>query len=191
MSTRGFLGFVIDFQEKIAYNHHDSCPSRLGIDTLTWLRGAASDVAGLADRARELRVVSEDTGPSAADIERLRGFANLNVSEQRLTDWYVLLRETQGSPEAMLNAGVVLDGSEFPQDSLWAEYGYIVDLDRGVFEAYEGFQQSEHIKGRFSRRPGRGDYFPVALVAEWKLTDLPSDEDFLAALEPTEDVVSA
>ena len=37
MSTRGFIGFVIDGTEKIAYNHYDSYPSALGLNVLHWL----------------------------------------------------------------------------------------------------------------------------------------------------------
>lgn len=39
MGTRGFVGFVIDGQEKIGYNHFDSYPDGLGVDVLSWLRG--------------------------------------------------------------------------------------------------------------------------------------------------------
>lgn len=182
MGTRGFLGFVVDGEEKITYNHFDSYPSGLGVDMLKWLRGAVLDMDSLRAAVNALRVVSDDQPPTDADIEHLRQFANLRVGEQSERSWYCLLRGTQGKPGAILQAGAIEGAPEFPLDSLFAEYGYIVDLDAGTFEAYRGFQREQHDKGRFAARGNaRGDYFPCALVASWPLAELPSDDDLEAA----------
>lgn len=196
MSTRGFVGFVIDGNEKIAYNHSDSYPAGLGLAVLHWAwvnqHSLTCDIhrgeqGGPVDLARRLRVVDPDSKPTAEDIERLKGYANTNVGIRALDDWYVLLRETQGNPGAMLAAGVIADGSKFPTDSLFAEYGYIVDLDAQVFEAYAGFQREPHDKGRFASRPPHDaspGYHPAALVASWPLDSLPSDDAvFVEAVE--------
>lgn len=183
MGTRGFLGFVVDGTEKIAYNHFDSYPSGLGAEVLGWLR--KEHLGHIKRKAAELRVVDETSTPSAEDVERLAPYANTRVGTQQIDDdWYVLLRETQGNPAAILDAGVMLDGGEFPRDSLFAEYGYLVNLDDETFEAYEGFQKERHDKGRFAdREPAResNDYYPVALVASWPLASLPTDEQFIDA----------
>lgn len=72
MSTRGFISFVIDGQEKTTYNHSDSYPDWLGVRVLAALKGECVT----PDAVRALRVVTEDTPPAAADIERLgRGAA--------------------------------------------------------------------------------------------------------------------
>lgn len=189
MSTRGFIGFVVDGTEKITYNHFDSYPAGLGADVLNWLRKAHH--GGARRLAAELRVVDEDSSqPTAADIEKFRGYANTRVGSQEIDDWYVLLRETQGNPGAILDAGVMLDGSSLPTDSLFAEWGYIVDFDTDVLEAYKGFQAAPHKGGRFADRPphhGASGYYPVRLVASWPLAELPTAEDFIAMLEPEEE----
>jgi hypothetical protein len=193
MGTRGFLGFVADDTEKIAYCHFDSYPSGLGLATLRWLRAAMDAPDVLRKRIVELRVVDPDSHPTEADIERLSRYADTGVSTKRLDDWYVLLRETQGNPHAMLDAGVIEDASGFPADSLFAEWGYVVDLDAMTFEVYEGFQNNRHSKGRFARRPvpqhssSLPTYYPVALIRSWPLTELPSDDEFVAELEGGED----
>lgn len=197
MGTRGFLTFVVDGREATTYNHCDSYPEGLGSDVLGWARDNQHElvcddhgsVPGSAfDLVRQLRVVAPDSKPTPEDIERLRGYADLGVGEQRLDDWYVLLRETQGDPAAILKAGVLIDASEFPNDSLFAEWGYVIDVDARTFEVYQGFQHARHDKGRFADRSPRasvsGDYYPVALVASWPLDGLPSDEEFFAALYP-------
>lgn len=195
MGTRGFLGFVIDGQEKIAYNHFDSYPEELGNNVLGWLRFAAQDVDNLRSLVAALKVVDPGSAPTDEDIERLAQFHNPNVGGQKdRPDWYQLLRETQGNPGAMLQAGVIEDASGFPTDSLFAEWGYVVDLDAQTFEVYKGFQKERHDKGRFASRPiddkshaSGATYYPVALVASWPLKDLPSDEDFLGAFYSADD----
>lgn len=194
MGTGGFVGFVVDGTEKIAYNHFDSYPSGLGTDVLSWLRKA--HLGGARRLAGELRVVDPGSAPTAEDIEKLKGYANLNVGRQTVEDWYALLPETQGNPAAMLDAGVIEDAGSFPLDSLFAEYGYLIDFDAGVFEVYRGFQKEPHSKGRFAdrepfvpeHRAGRPvEYWPCALVASWPLDDLPSDEEFCKAIDGDED----
>jgi hypothetical protein len=181
MGTRGFVGFVADGTEKIAYNHFDSYPEGLGKDVLTWLTGVVAVEAGietLTETARQLRVVDPRGEPTDEDIGGLRQ--------------YQLLRETQGDPQAMLAAGVVEDAHDFPLDSLFAEWGYVVDLDAGVFEAYKGFQHEAHGEGRFAgRTPSSGrvatGYHPCRLVATWPLSALPTPEDFVRQLEPSDE----
>lgn len=190
MSTRGFVTFVEGGIEKTAYNHSDSYPSGLGRDVLSWLRFAAQDVPTLREKVKTLRVVDDSTPPTDEDVNRLAQFADLNVSGRDPREWYVLLRETQGNPGRMLQAGVIEDASEFPTDSSFAEYGYVVDLDAETFEVYEGFQRQPHSKGRFSGRPSadRADsvvaaYYPVALIKSWPLAELPTCDEFVAAFE--------
>jgi hypothetical protein len=180
MGTRGFVSFAVDDELKTTYNHCDSYPSGLGIDMLVWLRTVDAKVA--AERARALRVVTADTLPTDEDVTRLARYCNRAVGEQTDTiTWYQLLRETQGSPAAMLDAGVIQDAGEFPADSLWAEWGYVVDFDEGVFEVYEGFQHDDHTDGRFAAMPRENEnYAPVRLVASWPLSELPDNDAFLA-----------
>jgi hypothetical protein len=108
------------------------------------------------------------------------------VSSGDPREWYVLLRETQGKPGRMLQAGVILDASGFPCESLFAEWGYVVDLDSETFEVYVGFQTEPHSKGRFADREGRDGYVPVALAASWSLKDLPGDDAFMASFDDDE-----
>lgn len=201
MGTRGFVTFVIDGDEKTAYNHRDSYPDGLGLSVLRWLRtendrtaatGAQDWLRAITDAARSLRVVSPDSSPTAKDIERLRQWSwnrarhggNKDLRDGQ--EWYDLLHETQGEPGLILEAGVIEDAGTFPQNSLFAEWGYVIDLDAGNFEVYEGFQRARHSKGRFAGKPGADGYSPVALKASWPLSELPDDSAFMAAAEGDE-----
>lgn len=183
------MGFVAEKKSVYVYNHFDSYPDHLGEVMLEWARNANADDPA---RIKAMRIVSDETdAPTREDVERLANYTNLSVNQQATGDttpnWYQLLRETQGNPDATLAAGVYEDASNFPLDSLFCEWGYVVDFDLGVFEVYRGFQKAAHEKGRFATKPGTtwstGEYYPVALMASWALEDLPNDESFLAELK--------
>jgi hypothetical protein len=161
MSTNGTFGFVIDGEKKIAYNHSDSYPGGLGLDIRDWLiRSLATRPEVLPHQARALRVVDMDDEPTGEDITRLAQYYNPNVGgrSDRPT-WYQLLRRTQGDPDAILNAGVVEDGSAY----VGIEYAYLVDFDERVFIARDPYDGS--------------------LGGTWSFDALPSVEEFLATFE--------
>lgn len=200
MGTRGFVGFVADGKETIVYNHWDSYPAGLGIEVLDFCRTVNSwDVPEpwevVKAQAAALIHVSDQTPPTQAEQEELAPkFADLNVSTKSLDEWYVLLRGTQGSPGNILAAGYAEHDGNWPADSLFCEWGYLYDIDNGMLEVYEGFQNHPHNKGRFADRLREGvdnpyasqGYFPVKLVASFSLYKPPSDETMLA-LESNEE----
>lgn len=184
MGTRGFIGFVIDKEEKLTYNHWDSYPSGLGAEFLAWLREKVEkQPVTLQTQVAQLRMVTDEDPVTGKDIEHLKQFHNVNVSTGSELEWYSLLRETQGKPEAILEAEVALDAGDFPLDSLFCEWGYLVDLDNNTFEVYQGFQKQAHDEGRFAdrhvdeERRGDSQYYPVKLVASWPLDELPTEQE--------------
>jgi len=182
MGTRGFLGFVVDGVERIAYNHFDSYPSHLGVKTLIWLKTALVDLDTLRASVSTLRIVDGERPPTAEDVERLRPWTATGFAKEPTRIWYRLLRGTMGDPAAILRAGIVEDASTFPLNSPNAEYGYVVDLDCEAFEAYEGVQREPHDRGRFaSRSSSRSGFHPCALVASWPLDALPTGAELVAA----------
>lgn len=184
MGTRGVWGFVVDGQEKLTYNHFDSYPSGLGNDLLKALDGISKE--DLIAKVRALRVVGENEKPTPEDVEKCQaaGTVDLGVSRQSPDDWYCLLRNAQGDLAKTLKVGLMEDGSAFPSDSLFCGWGYVFDLDNGKLEVYRGFQEKPHGLGRFAGRKGRDGYYPIKLVAEYPLDNLPVS---LAPLENGEE----
>ncbi|ONK13096.1 hypothetical protein [Streptomyces sp. MP131-18] len=194
MGTRGFITLAVDGENKTTYNQWDSYPEGLGLTVVSWAREAAKDLDAVRKAVTALRVVTEDDSPTDEDIERLRRFADFEVDRsawngetyvpRERPSWYQLLRRTQGDPAAMIRAGVIESADEFPADSLFAEWGYVVDLTAETFEVYQGFQTRRHRQGRFAdMTPERDGYYPVRLVKSWLLAELPGDKDFAAEAE--------
>jgi hypothetical protein len=90
--------------------------------------------------------------------------------------------------------GLKLENSlSFANDSLFCEYAYVVDLDKGTFEVYKGFNSNPLDAGErfYSENPPRYSYdktpyYPVKHKFTFQLSSLPSEAEFLATLEPEE-----
>lgn len=207
MGTRGVFGVIIGEQEKIGYNQYDSYPGGYGVQNLTWLRAVMAEdrLDEIKKLAADCRLVSDDTPPKPRDVKALKEFTNLGVSEQSTKDWYCLTYSTHGNIEDMLRCGHIHDYASFALDSLFCEWGYILDLDQEVFEVYEGFQKELPTAGRWAGRPtadedlesfknhllfchreGRvpwrseeSEYKAIELIRSYPLSDLPTEEEFI------------
>ena len=198
MGTRGLYGFVLGDQEKLSYNHWDSYPAGLGTETLKFLSGGV-DLDALKSQVENLRVLSQeeiDEGPTDEDREKYGQYADSGVN--RGQGWYSLLRDTQGDWQKTLEAGIIEDSATFASNSLFCEWGYVINLDTGFLEVYEGFQREPHEEGRFADRveivpkaePGdyqRDQYYPIKLVAAYSLRELPTAEQLEEDCDPPEE----
>lgn len=119
MGTRGAYGFRIDGADKLSYNHFDSYPDALGDDVAAFIQNHTDDE--LRRFAKAIRLVPD----SDKNYSRLRPY--------------------QGDLEALLRDGVfeMVDAREFPKDSLWCEWAYIINLDDGVLEVCKGFNKEK------------------------------------------------
>lgn len=195
MGTRGFVGFNANDRETISYNHWDSYPSGLGLTVLSFVRHLNTDTENhYRELAANLKHVNEDVPPTRDQVVELIKYSDLAVSSRDAEDWYCLLRNTHGNPSAILSCGYAEHNSEWPKDSLFCEWGYMVDFDARKFEVYEGFQTTPPQFGRWAGQSPRpryegdtGGYHAVELKATYDFDDLPTDEAFTALLEPQEE----
>lgn len=194
MGTRGVFGFRVGGEDKLLYNHWDSYPRGLGAAMLAFAKKIAQSDRALADamnRAYALVGVGNET-PTPEDIEMCQPYTDLSVSERSTSDWYCLLRGTQGKPDAVLTVGLAELANDFIRDSLFCEWAYIINFDELTLEVYTGFQSTPHRKGRYSTQAlpkpddGQTHYQPCALVATYPLTELPKSLNHLEAAEAIE-----
>ena len=94
-----------------------------------------------------------------------------------------VLRQAEGDPALILEAGVIIDASGFPAEPV-SKWGYVVDTGAATFEVYRG--PALRATGRFGR-PGhvKRDYPECGLIWSWAFDLLPTDSEFLAALVET------
>lgn len=189
MGTRGIMGFRVGGVDHLSYNHFDSYPSGLGASMFLDLKSMLGDwgLETLKENAQAVRLVTDDEAtPTTEEMEKLSEHFDNGVSTGSPDEWYALLRELQGELRRTINSGYMIDSHNFVNDSLFCEWGYIVNLDDEVMEVYRGFQTKPHNKGRYALSEGDtvkepsyegGDsYYPIALTVSIPFAELPEDE---------------
>lgn len=193
MGTRHLICVVEGGDFKIAqYGQWDGYPSGQGVDVLSFL--STADLAVFREKVRSLTWATEQDvmdSYAACGVEVIDGMIAFNDALEKWEAEYPQYSRGTGAKilSLVLDSDKPLrlkDSRTFAADSLFCEYAYVIDLDANTLEVYSGFQEQPHSLGRFAgSEPDRG-YYPVALVKTWSLGDLPSEEDFLAALESEE-----
>src|SRR5205085_10459690 len=93
----------------------------------------------------------------------------------------------------------MIEGADFPLDSLFCEWAYVIDLDNQKFEVYRGFQTAPHSDGRFATRFDPADatsvvgetYYPVRKLVDFSLANLPDVDAMVQAAVRAERAQSA
>ena len=172
MSTRGAVGFVVDGEEKITYNHFDSYPECLGLNTLGIVNELAQDIPKTFNLAKNIEMIASDD-PASDDLHAI-----------------------EGELDKYLVSGKMVDNKSFMLDSLFCEWAYLMNLDTNMFEIYRGFNTTPNeILGRYATKQAAkysdadydNEYYGVILVKEYRLDNLPSDVDFLNDLTPQDE----
>jgi hypothetical protein len=71
---------------------------------------------------------------------------------------------------------------DFAADSLFCEWCYVIDLDKGSFEVFRGFNKTpltEEDRFYYLSDKIKNDYYPVKILTSYSLNDLPDDISFL------------
>ena len=196
MGTRN-LTMVIDPKgvTKVAqYGQWDGYPSGVGTTVLNFLK-----TVPLESFIQKLESVQCDTNEQRNEFlasigvtkkkpanskqeklyfERYR-FDNRNIGGEILTT----IMECNDEPIVLLST------DDFAGDSLFCEWAYVIDLQKMTFEVYEGFNKSPLLEGdRFYHlQKVNSEYYPVRLVKEYNLTELPEKEEFVKECETVDD----
>lgn len=183
MGTRHLIAAVIDGDFKLAqYGQWDGYPDGQGADVLTFVRDMDADA--FAQKLRACHWLSKDEKDA------------VNAT----ADWhkvYPHLSRDAGSGVldmiAASDAGLgLIDMRGFAGDSLFCEWGYVVDFDSKTLEVYRGFNGTPTAAD--SRFPSGADwlehtdgYEPIRLVKRFAFDALPTNEEFVAVLENEDD----
>lgn len=174
MGTRGIYGIRKDGTDKLTYNHYDSYPEGLGKAVVNFIISTPNDqIKKIFD---QIELVNESDKPTAEQIKNCAPYTDLHVSNQSINDWYCLLRGAQGDLGVYKDGlRYMIDNHDFIKDSLFCEWGYIINLDNQTLEVYEGFQ-TEPNHNRYACEPDSDSkYFNCKLIAEFPLDNIPED----------------
>jgi len=135
----------------------------------------------LAENLKKVQEIDVNVPPTKEIQDKYQnlGYCNLGVSTQSPKEWYCLLRETQGIDTFAEiykgNLEHISNDKDFFKDSLYCEWGYLINLDTMKFEVYEGFQKTPQKGNRFGEESNENGYYSCALVAEFELENIPPD----------------
>ena len=178
MGTRHITAVVAEGEFVVAqYGQWDGYPTGAGNDIVDIISGK---IGQLKASLKHIVLVESDTverywtecgaGDWGADMETCQRFKAKHRTLDRDTgpDVLNILIHTEVPVELYLNVDFIADG-------LFCEWVYVVDLDSGMFEIYQGFQ-THPSENRFSTmfEKAMNGYYPPKLVATYPLDDLPT-----------------
>lgn len=195
MGTRHVIAVVQDNEYKVAqYGQWDGYPSGQGLDILTFLQ--TEDLSLFAEKVKDVSFLTDqelqdrwvECGAKPDDQ-----FVTMDISDRFKEKYPENSRDAGSEVLAIIqkaNQPIQLtDSLDFAADSLFCEWGYVIDLDKQTFEVYEGFNQKplDETERFYSLQTEGSEYTPIRLVASYSLSELPTKEAFLEQLEVEEE----
>lgn len=191
MGTRNSTLVQIDGEYKIAqYCQWDGYPEGKGLGILEFLRN--SDLQKFKEKASSLKSLTKE------EVEKLwnecgsdnSGFVSFDIANRFKEKYPHLHRDTGGRDILELVDGDKIDAvflnTEFPKNSLWCEWCYVLDMDKKIFEIHKGFNKTPlSVSDRFYK-PDLSietEYYPVKLLASFDMNNLPNDVEFIRVVE--------
>jgi len=195
MGTRNLTAVMLDGEYKIAqYGQWDGYPKGQGKTTLTFLLN--NDLNLFKEILRDVRFITQEEWDEI--IENHTDDGSVVYGSEHEEYWKTELAHISRDLGAAIlqyvfdgKTNIVKDSLAFAGDSLFCEYAYIIDLDKGTFEIYRGFNKEPVTEGRFLSSDESLEhsekYEPIALWKEYRLDNLPTEEQFLKDLDESED----
>ena len=189
MGTRNLTMVIHNGEAKVAqYGQWDGYPSGQGTTILEFLKKTDLDhfkkqltLVKFTDEAKQ-KEISE----WLESIGAKGGWMNDDQAKQYHVKYPLLTRDHGAGVLELIDA---LEGGEnwlhnqenFAGDSLFCEWAYVIDLDKGKLEVYKGFNKKPLGKrARFKKfeadmKAGDDKYYPVVKTATFDIYNLPTD----------------
>jgi len=179
MSTRGQIGFIQNGKRLGTYVHHDAFPEELGRLVVEFVAKRLKTVGGqeqFRSALAEVTWIEDEMAHVDADSVARYGWDGI-------CSWYGVLRQFQGAVglHAIADGNLrhLIDDSDFI--SAWdCEYAYVLDLDRGVLEFWEGNQNEPTFGNPLGESPDDFGLYPCAKVGEVAFQEATVDRLFQA-----------
>lgn len=194
MGTRHVTMVVSKGKTKIAqYGQWDGYPSGQGTTALKFIRGV--DLTKFVPQLDKCKFIDDEKQKEIDEFLISIGANNgWMTGEQAIlfNDRYPLLTRDNGAEILSMVCGTdgdtiwLHDSTEFTAESLFCEWGYVIDLDKGTFEVYKGFNQTpvnENERFAYLNEKSDDEYYPIALLKTYSLDNLPTDDEFTDELD--------
>lgn len=194
MGTRNLTCVFKDGEYKVAqYGQWDGYPAGVGLEILTFLHEWANELAyelvnvdWITEEERE--ATWEGYGRSEdgyVEMHQYELWSEEYPELSRDTGGKILARIREFSPSERKPKLKLENSLSFAADSLFCEWAYVVDYDKGTFEVYEGFNKEAltPMERFFEFDNPKEEYRPVKLKKAYPLNALPSVEKFLEDCE--------
>lgn len=158
MGTRGTFGYRKNKEDKLMYNHWDSYPDGLGQNMLEYVKMySTKEMNEVYDRIKF--------------IENDENFEKSGKMEGIIHDRDIYLSAFHKDPTILMP-----EDNNFIKDSLFCEWGYIINLDTECLEVWKGFQTVSQKGNRYGRKKNADGYYPCKLISEIPFDDLRKDK---------------
>lgn len=214
MGTRHLTMVISNKQTKVAqYGQWDGYPSGQGLNILKFLHGA--DLKEFQKKLEPIRFITdkdrEEVDAFLKSIGCENGWMDIEQSKKYQEKYFFISRdcgsdilrlimgesvskydyEKKEDVEIKQEVRFLADNSEFAADSLFCEWAYVIDLDKGTFEVYKGFNQKPLGKTQrfyyLRKQKHEKGYYPVRLAKKYKLNELPTEDKFVEELKRKEE----
>jgi hypothetical protein len=179
MGTRGLTKVISGGRTVVAqYGQWDHYPSGQGVTILEFLRSLNKDYTKFIDRLKTVRFATEQDQKEMDEFFKSIGVTDGWMDSDQAAKYHekypLLTRDNGGavlqmimeSPEKEIFLQDASDFGEGNSGGFGCEYKYIIDFDKGTFDVYEGTE---------------------TLMKSFSLSDLPTEDEFTAQLEPQEE----
>jgi hypothetical protein len=195
MGTRN-LTMVIQNEKPVIsqYGQWDGYPSGNGVKILVFLRSTSIDK--FKEKLKNVRFTTDKDVDEIQNylksIGSINGWVNMEQSAKFDKKYPYLSRDIGcGILDLVYNSKsemLISDHTGFAADSLFSEYAYVIDLDKEVFEIYTGFNKkplgkTQRFKYLEKDMKSDDEYYPIRMVKKYKLSELPTKEQFLKDME--------
>lgn len=192
MGTRHLTAVVLNGEYVVAqYGQWDGYPNCGGATILELLKGC--DFDNLKEQLKKCRWIKGEEIVEGYKKAGVPDDAEFVTMEQACKFYqiypylsrdigYNILKEITESPCSEI---IIKNSIDFAEDSLFCEWGYVVDLDKNKFEIYEGYNKTPLDKNErfYKENPDKDGYYPIKFSKSYDLNNLPEEETFLLEVE--------
>ena len=166
---RGTIGFIYRDKFSLSYNNQNSDPDNLGGDVLDLIIRINKEKGWKVFKEHSLNLKNIDTADEnmLKKYEKYSSPGNSKIfSDIISTEWLIEMYEGKIQDYIIDN--------QFIKESLYCEYGYIINLDNMKLEYYLGDQEKPQKNNRFGNTIIDG-YYPCRLVCNFDILSISED----------------